>query len=315
MPRRRSSTESTDQSTDPKENPVTVTDESTSTEAPAEAAAEAPAEAKADKPEVKIDLTAFEAAVTESVTQRDESTGDLPEAAIAPVQAQYRSLDGLKAKNAARARLAELMKGAMNALDIQSARAFMVLTESLSAAGGTKQDKPPADPKAAFNERYSSLLLAVRLVAAEAPEGVDPASVEVTDEQVAQAQALIAHAASEAEDKGDAPESSAIVRSAVKLASGKASGSRKSGVGTGAGGGVRRDIGKHIESAFDGVDAGTFLTVAEIRTHKSAEYGDEPPSAGAISARLFPSSGKSTVTGVEPGTNDKGVRGATKNAA
>jgi hypothetical protein len=73
---------------------------------------------------------------------------------------------------------------------------------------------------------------------------------------------------------------------------------------------ARRDIGAHIVSAFEGLAEGTFLTVGEIRAHRSHEYGDEFPSAGAISARLFPSNGRCTVPGVEPGENERGVRGA-----
>lgn len=74
--------------------------------------------------------------------------------------------------------------------------------------------------------------------------------------------------------------------------------------------GTRRDIGAHIVSAFEGLPEGAFLTVGQIRSHRSEEYGDEFPSAGAISARLFPSSGRCTVPGVEPGENGRGVRGA-----
>jgi len=77
----------------------------------------------------------------------------------------------------------------------------------------------------------------------------------------------------------------------------------------------RRDIGAHIASAFAGLPDETFLTVREIRRHRSDEYGDEFPSAGAISARLFPSSGRCTVTGVEPGENERGVRGARRRSA
>lgn len=319
MARRPRNTESApaEGTTDPtnEENPVTDTAVETPVEASDTPAVPEQTEAPAAE-SAPVDLTAFTTAVEAAVEARDTSTGDVPADQLAPVQAAYRDLDGLKAKNAARALIAERMKAAMNNLDITSARAFMVLTEGLSAAGSkSSADKPPADPKQAFTERYQAILLAAELVAAEAPEGVTVTEITVPDGALASAQALAAYNANEAEDKGDAPESSPVVRAALKLASGKASGARKAGVGTGSNGGVRRDIGEHIKSAFADVDAGTFLTVAEIRAHKSAEYGDEPPSAGAISARLFPSSGKSTVEGVEPGTNDKGTRGATKLAS
>ncbi|WP_431974787.1 DUF262 domain-containing protein [Micromonospora haikouensis] len=72
----------------------------------------------------------------------------------------------------------------------------------------------------------------------------------------------------------------------------------------------RRDIAAHIVSALSSQAAHTFLTINEIRNHRSAEYGDEFPSAGAISARLFPATGNCTVPGVVPGVNERGVRGA-----
>src|SRR3546814_10998155 len=60
----------------------------------------------------------------------------------------------------------------------------------------------------------------------------------------------------------------------------------------------RGDIASHIQSAFEDKRLGDFLTIQEIRNHRSTGYGvDNPtnPSAGAISARLFPTSGSCTV--------------------
>ncbi|MEV1288752.1 DUF262 domain-containing protein [Micromonospora sp. NPDC049679] len=74
----------------------------------------------------------------------------------------------------------------------------------------------------------------------------------------------------------------------------------------------RRDIAAHIVSAFAAAPADTFLTTTQIRNHRSDEYGDEFPSAGAIAARLFPATGRCTVPGVEPSVNERGVRGARK---
>lgn len=73
----------------------------------------------------------------------------------------------------------------------------------------------------------------------------------------------------------------------------------------------RRDIGRHIEHVFSSRAVGEFLTIAQIRREPSPEYGESAPSAGAISARLFPPNGKTTVPGVVPETRE-GVRGATK---
>lgn len=299
------------------EAPVTAVTEESTTDTAAEAPAEgteAPATEAAKPAETPIDLTAFIAKVNEAVASRDEASGDLTEEAITSAQTEYRALDGLKAKNAAKKHVEEAMREAMNRRDISTARAFMQVSDNLTAGASKGADKPPADPKEAFVQRYTALALALELVSAEAPEGVEVTALAVTDEQRAQAQALLAYERNEAEDKGDAPESSPVVKAAVKLSTGKAAkvgGTRTGGTFTG----ERRDIGKHIAEAFAGVEDGTFLTVAQIRSHKSEEYGDNPPSAGAISARLFPTSGKCTVEGVEPGQNDKGNKGAKKVAA
>lgn len=303
------------------EAPATLSEEDASmtatTEAPAESTTETTPEVPAEeasqaeaKPEQEIDLTAFTERVEAAVAERDEATGEVPEASILAAQSEYRALDGLKAKNAAKKLVEERMREAMNQRDISSARAFMLVSDNLTAGASASKEKVPADPKEAFLQRYTALVLAAQLVAEDAPEGVDPSTITVED-LVEAAKALRAYEADESEDKGDAPEASAVVKAAVKLATGKSA-----RVGGRSGGstftGERRDIGKHIAEAFEGEETGSFLTVAEIRKFKSEEYGDNPPSAGAISARLFPTSGKCTVEGVEPGQNDKGNKGATK---
>lgn len=288
------------------ENRVTVTDESTSTSTEAAATEEKAAEAP-------VDLTAFTSAVDAAVAGRDEATGDPSEEAILAAQTEYRNLNGPKAKNAAKKLVEEKMREAMNSRDIHGARAYMLVSDNLTAgASGSKGTSTPADPKEAFTQRVQALLLAQTLLADQAPEGITFDEVSVTDEQTDAARALLAHEASEAEDKGDAPEASQVVKAAVKLATGKAARVGGSGRTGGTFTGERKDIGKHIAEAFAGAESGAFLTIAQIRSHKSEEYGDNPPSAGAISARLFPQSGKCTVEGVEPGQNSEGRKGATK---
>lgn len=73
----------------------------------------------------------------------------------------------------------------------------------------------------------------------------------------------------------------------------------------------RRDIGRHIEYVFADRAEGDFLTIAQIRREQSPEYRESAPSAGAISARLFPANGRMTVPGILPETRD-GIRGARK---
>ncbi|MFD9552274.1 DUF262 domain-containing protein [Nocardia salmonicida] len=77
----------------------------------------------------------------------------------------------------------------------------------------------------------------------------------------------------------------------------------------------RRDIGQHIVNAFADYEYGDFLTIGEIQKIPSPQYpADGLPSAGAISARLFPGNGgRTTVPGVVSMIVD-GRRGARKAA-
>ncbi len=307
------STEASEASTPDTEG--TETPESTTTEG-----TESPVTETKTEPEV--DLTAFQSSVSEALAHdgRDTSTGELPVAAIEPVNVQYRALDGVKAKNKAKTWLEDSMKAAMmgadgSAPDFQTARSYMQIKDGLSSAkSGGASEKAPADPKAAFVQRLAALNLAAQIVASSVPEGVDPAvaGAEVTEligslgEQVTSYQTWLAN---EAEDKGDAPEVSPVVKQAIKLSTGKSAG--RSGGSTG---GPRNDVGKHITEAFAGQETGKFLSVAEIAKFTSEEYGaDNHPSQGAVQARLFPSSGKCTVEGIVPqDRTDDTPRGAVK---
>jgi hypothetical protein len=73
---------------------------------------------------------------------------------------------------------------------------------------------------------------------------------------------------------------------------------------------MRNSIEAVIERAFDGLQSGDFLTVAQIR--KAGTTDDYTPGDGAIAARLFPSSGNCTLTTVVPvdatSTHARGAR-------
>lgn len=297
MARRNSSTKEKEQGTKPAENKT-----------------EAQAEVKEETP---IDLTAFEQSVSAAIEQRDGSTGEVPSAAIEDVNKAYRELDGIKPKNAAKNLIENAMKEAVEKLDVQLARGYSMLRNNLSA-GTTRTEKAPVDPKVAYVNRLAAHRLAMRLISSNAPEGVDFNEADSQSEELATslAEQVTAYQTwanaevPEGEERPEAPEVSPVVRSAFKLASGKASGT---GRVSGGGSGVRRDIGKHIASAFAGVESGATLTVAEIANHRSEEYGDDSPSQGAVSARLFPKTGKCTVEGIEPvPAQDGKARGAKK---
>jgi len=330
MARRNRSTDSSTNSTpdEVQEDTVsTATEEVTeaspeAVEATVQATEEEVAETPSEKPAKEVDLTVFNEAVTSAVENRDGATGEVAPVFIEPVQKAYRDLDGLKAKNKAKAAINEEMKKAMNALDIATARAYLALTDALASttSSGPKADRVPADPTEAFVQRVTGLRLALQLASDAVPEGVtdgwqDKARA-LFDESLPAAQSYAAWVGNTAEDKGDEPEASGVVKAAVKLSQGKAARVGKSGGGGGSTfTGERRDIAKHIQQVFADKAPGEFLTVAEIKNARSDEYGDNPPSAGAISIRLFPKAGgKCTVEGITPETNDKGKKGAVKSA-
>jgi hypothetical protein len=288
-------------------------------EAPAEVT-EAPAEvteAPAEVTEAPIDLTGFQTSVNEAVTTRDAATGVVAEEELAKVTAAYRELEGAKPKNAAKSWVEDQMMEAVGSLDGQLARAYSLAKEALVAGGGSKPaERKPSDPIAAYVAQHAALALAAQVVnasAPEVPEGRD-INTEVTELVSANTEALtkfLEWDKSEAEDKGDAPEISPVVRAALKAASGKG-GSAKRSTFTG----EKGDVGKHIVEAFADHEVGTVLKVSEIANFKSSQYPSGNVSQGAVSARLFPSTGKpTTVVGVEAVERDEtGPRRARKTA-
>lgn len=277
-------------------------------------------ETKSDKPEV--DLTEFQNAVLTAVGQRDDATGVIAIAHVEPVLAAYRALPGgVKAKNKAKNLLNEGVKEGMAELNIQKARAYMQLADTLTAPGAKKEkaERVPADPTAAAVLLDAAFQLGRHLISANVTEGVAEdwrtQADDLATSNMEAAEQYLAWFKSDAEDKGDEPEVQDAVKMAVKLYRGRAAKLAKgSKGGTRAPfDGPRRSIAKHIEEAFADVPSGTFLTVAQIRQHRSTEYGDDSPSAGAINARLFPSNGKCSLDGITPDTNEKSNRGARKN--
>lgn len=306
--------------------------DSTTTEAPAEATAtETPVEAtatpEAEKPAEKpIDLTAFKAAVAEAVAEADTSTGEVSVEHLAAVTKAYRALDGAKAKNAAKALVNDGMKEAMGSDNLAGARANLnisekALTAGSSGGGGTKRESVPVDPTENFVQRVATLNLAYNQCVSAVPEGVSEdwqtRANELASASAGEVASYVAWLDGNAETRGDEPEVSAVIRNAAKLAKGK---SGRAGTGRTPGAvsvydGPRRSIEAHILNAFAEFDEGKFLSIADIRNTKSEEYGDELPSAGAVSARLFPKSGNSTMVkvGIRPDTQD-GKKGAVKTA-
>lgn len=270
--------------------------------------------------EVEFDLTEFQLRLDEAFASRDETTGEVPTAAVDPVVKAYRAVSGTKGKNAAKKVVTDAMKTAMSDADLPGARAFLSISEQLVAGPATpkaKAEKAPVDPTEAFVELVTGLRLAAAVAYAHAPEGVNEDWASQVEAKLAEetpvAESFYAWFIDEAEDKVEEPEVPAHVSAAVKLALGKSAkvGTARKAAGSSPFTGERRNVAKHIEEAFAGLESGTFLSIADIRKFKSAEYGSDAPSPGAISARLFPTSGKVTVEGVVPDTQG-GIKGAVK---
>jgi hypothetical protein len=281
-------------------------------------------EASTTTPEASAepDLTAFKEAVASAIGDRDETTGEVPTAPLDNVKQAYRGLDGAKAKRAARDFVSDEMMEAMAQSNIGLARAFLMIQKqglvAGSVASGTgSTPRTPADPTEAFVQLVSGLRLALTVASENVPEGVaeewaDKAKALVS-ENLDAARTFLTFSTTEQADDATEPEAPAWVKGAVKLSQGK---SAKVGAAraksTGGGSsytGARRSIPKHIEEAFADKDSGAFLRVSEIVNFKSAEYGTDQPSAGAVSASLKSEKFKSDI--VKPDTQD-GKLGARK---
>lgn len=303
--------------------------------------------------EITAAVEKFMISVDAAVEQRDTASGDLPEAALAPVKVEYSNLPATSAKTRARTLIENKMKDALGKdLDAVKARAYMLLGGAVKATGSTHRPvaTPPADPTQAFVDRVTAMYLSPNLVTV--PDGVADnwaALVQARGEALKSdlstyKQYLIDHdewqvahdkwtALTEAPegDEGNKPpapvepkepEVAEVIRTAAKIARGRSAGRAgktstpgapkvtKSGP---AYDGPKRSTRAHIESAFANVPSGTWLKVAEICAHNSAEYGDDHPSGGAVGAALWPPSGGPTkVQGVTPELVN-GIKGARKN--
>jgi hypothetical protein len=282
--------------------------------------------------QIKAALEAFQKLATEA--EYDSATGELPGAELAKIKAAYAELPSTPAKTQARKWLSASMRDALaKERNPSKARAFLAMEEEVKTTAATRETiaRPPQDPTQAHVERVGAMYLASSFV--------DPGS-DVAEDWISKVQDLArslagevgtykaflaqhdAWTAADEATRGEepkAPEVSGVVLNAAKIARGR-------GIGTGAArrastttsapratgpgySGPRRDVKKHIASAFADVPVGTFLKVAEIAGHKSDEYGDDRPSSGAISASL--ASAKFDVDGVQP-TESNGLKGARK---
>lgn len=302
---------------------VEGTEGDTATEAVDTEATDPEADAKAAELEAKIEATvdAFKAAAIEAAGAAD-ADGHLNPDQLSPVVTAYRAVEGgNKGKKLAKDFVQEQMKDALNTGTRESftvAMSWNVIQDAIqtaptkSSGGGGKSTATPVSQTQLYADKIASLRLALELAEANVPEGVDENWEDKVTGDLDKAQALLDFHSADQDEDAEEPEASPVERAAVKLASGR--GPRKAGRPSGAPyQGTRRDVAAHITNAFANHPSGTFLSIAQIKATPSEEYGSDSPSAGAISARLFPKAGpdKMSVAGVVAAQED-GKNGARK---
>lgn len=319
------------------ENAEGVAVEASTAESAGEAGSETPTEAptEGEKPAEKEGPSsdelkaAFVEALEASIGHeaRDTATGALPEVALAGVKVAYGNLP-IRLKAWAREYVTTLTPAAMEAGDWIKARSLVEVLNAFKTAVTPRAAavKEPVDPTADFVNKVAAHYLAPSLC--KPGEGVAANYAELArstaESLVAQVKDYLTwenenEALPEGERK-EAPEGlNPVIAQALRIARGR--GVAGAGRPTKAGekaprrarvaSGTRRDVAAHILNAFKDKPAGTFLSISEIVNTPSEEYGEDKPSAGAVSARLFPGEGKeSNVEGVTPAVQD-GKKGAT----
>lgn len=255
----------------------------------------------------------FTEAVEKAVAEADADTGTVSEENLDHVSQAYRAVTGgIKYKNLAKNYVNDQMKAALPAGEYIKAVSYNEISDRLlTTKSEPKPAAPKVDPREAFAERVAALEIAREVLVDTADDEVADFEPIDTDLATREAVEYIEWTREDEETRGEAPEISPLAAAAVKLVQGKGLGKGRtaSGAPRAPFTGTRRNVAAHIESAFASKASGEFLTVSEIVKHTSDEYGDDHPSSGAVSARLF---GKTGVEGVTPGVNAEGVKGATK---
>lgn len=296
------------------------------------------AEAEADPVKALMDLS------EQLLDERDRSTATLPEAVVSKFGEEYRKLDSgqkRQARNQITTRVQELLDDDTESMmdSILKAKSYNeLMNETKRSAAPTSRAAAAAakvDPTEAYVDQYLGLALAT--MALPKPEGFDEEKAaqsihklvgaynDPESDEAKKFQAYLAWSRNaDTENRGDEPEVPEYVKRSVKIAEGKAGGrGRRTGSsGTRAprqSGGPQGNIETHVKEALAGREVGEVVSIADIAKFVSSEYGeDKRPSAGAISARLFPSSGGpctiENVEGVLASDSPLGKKGARRTA-
>lgn len=256
--------------------------------------------------------------------ERDPGTGVLSDALKTEIKQKYIDLPAGQGKDSARQQVKEWVKSLIEAsiVTLAGERArtfFLVQSECLNAkgagAGTGSAVVKQVDPVEEYVNEVVALYIAPYLL--PKPEGTPD---DVTAKVNARAEELFKHIApysqwlyGDPEQRGDEPEVPDEVRRAGRIATGKATraASTRKRAASGSGeattstprasyNGPRRDVAKHVAEYFAGQPSGYVALMGEIAKFQSTEYGDDRPSSGAVTARIWPTSGNaSTISGVE----------------
>lgn len=285
------------------------------------------AEIEASQPDVD-ETAAHEASLAEFVQLADEAagnadpdTGTVTEAALDPVKKAYRAISGgAKFKNRAKAHMQDSMKAALGSgvKGVPVAVAWNTIQEAVAAPApkAARSGGAALSPSKIYADKVTAHRIALDLIETlPLPEGVtEDWEKEIGENDTFEvAESYLNWLNAPEEERGEEPEVTAVIKSAVKLATSK--GPRKAGRPAGVPfNGKRRDVAAHIREVFESVNSGDFLTISEIANAGSSVYGSDAPSSGAVNNRIFPPSGGETALAdvLEPGTNAEGVKGAFK---
>lgn len=299
-----------------------------------EAGTSAPAEVKSDKPDLTPQLDAFKRQLGEVAGYAQEDgtfsdgtrleRGELTDEDTALIVSAYSELrSDRKMANAAKASVMEGLTAAVRIGNVDVARAYMSVLAELEKIAAPRNQAPakPVDPTELFVERYTAVQLALQVLFNTAPDGVAEDWNERSDKMQDNLQddltTYLGWLGTAADERGDEPTVSPVVKAAMKIAQGKAAPKSKGGRSTSTSvastfTGERGDILDHIQHAFQvgggligeeegsPVPVGGRLTVAQIQKIESKTYAGRDPSAGALSSRLFKGKWDESATGIRP---------------
>lgn len=289
----------------------TVTDETPEVET---AQTEAPAETEADPHQDSLDE--FNSAVKRALSEADQTTGTVDKAHLEAAVLAYRAITGgIKYKNLGKKWLQGEISKAINEARFPNAVTLNAINEQIQAGAATAEPVS-IDPKEDYGKLVAAHTTALDYLRENVPAEASGYEVPDTETAFEEISNYLDWEGAEDRDEDDKPELGDIATAALAILKGKkARKARAKGASTGVRAvsydGPRRSVANHIESAFEGVESGTFLKITEIVNHTSEEYGDDHPSSGAVAAALFPKSGKSREwSNLRPATDDQGVKGA-----